>query len=166
MTQWLGIDTGLNTAIAAMDGDRPTSRGGRAAVVALRTVPHPKGDLPVQYAALRRGIQVAVGGLRPDVIAVEQPEDAVRKGRTARAVLVLFGAFAVACAELGRIFPRIPIIGVTPGQWKGGMTKMETQRILQLRHPDAKPANEHEWDALGVADWLADIWRNDKMRTP
>lgn len=153
----MGIDTGLrNTGLAVLGGQRQYLWAGTIEVEgdSERTGP--------RYGVLRRALQEAFGGdgrlpraadHTPDLVAIEQPELEIWKGREAASVMKLYAAFAVTFAECERLWPRAYVVGVTPAQWKGTTSKAITESFMRSRYPGAKATTSHEWDALGLADW-------------
>jgi hypothetical protein len=89
---------------------------------------------------------------------IEQPELGIRKDHDAASVLKLYGAFAVTYAECARLWPQAHLMGVLPAQWKGSMKKSLTAGIMRAKYR-VECRNEHEWDALGLADYAWDVAR-------
>lgn len=157
----LGIDSGLvRTGISAMVD-------GRVVKVFTIAVEGDTKDTGPRYAYLRRSLAVAAGRIiapigQPALVAVELPDedegvDGLRPGHEKMDVAKLYGAYAVLFAESTRIWPAARVISVTPHQWKGPTTKELSERIVRAKHPEARCANSHEWDACGIASWAEPI---------
>jgi hypothetical protein len=153
----LGIDPGLlKTGVAALVD------GWVKKVFTISVEGDPKDTGP-RFACLRRSLAVAAHRLimeigQPVVIAVEIPDedegvDGIREGHEKMDVAKVYGAYAVLYAEASRLWPKTRLLSVTPRQWKGAYQKGLTERILGAKYPEARCANSHEWDALGLADW-------------
>lgn len=149
----IGIDVSLTrTGVAAI-------REGKAAWFSTISVPKEDFDTGPRYGALREGLQRLFERMvkePPDVVAIEQPELNVRKGRGVEAILKLYGAFAVAFAECQRLWPTAKVVGVTPRGWKGNLEKGLTARIMAAKYRIDSFENDHEADGLGLADWAWD----------
>lgn len=153
----LGIDVGLvRTGVVAV-------RDGQVLKAFTIVVEGDTKDTGPRYVKLREALALASGRVLgafapPRLVALEMPdedegEDGVREGHEKMSVAKLYAAYAVLYAEAVRLWPKAAVIGVTPRQWKGTYPKELTERIMAARHPEARCANTHEWDALGVADW-------------
>lgn len=157
----MGIDVALvNTGVAVIEDGVSTWRA------TIKVVGHTEDTGP-RYAALRKSLEKLLTRVRrtPTIVAVEQPEHALRrhklKGRNVRvsvdpgAIMKLYGAFAVAYAECRRLWPRADVMGVLPARWKGNFGKDITWRMMAAKYK-VECANEHEADALGLADFAWD----------
>lgn len=126
-------------------------------------------DTGPRYAMLRLALERLFqkkGIGYADVIAIEQPEHALRqrkiKGRNVRVsadpgnIMKLYGAFAVAYAECARLFPGAEVMGVLPERWKGNLKKHLTASIFAAKYDIRQFANWDEADALGIADFAWD----------
>lgn len=144
--QVLGIDIGLvNTGIAIVNGEKVCRWRGTIKVEGEGTGP--------RFAVLREALDEVFDRVEdPACVAIEEPPLAIWKGHGAESVLKLYGAFAVAYAEAVRHWPDVRIVGVTPDTWKGTLDKESTEGMLRGKY-GVECANDHEWDALGLADW-------------
>jgi hypothetical protein len=143
----VGLDVGLvHAAIAVVVGDNHCLWRASIKVEGDGTGP--------RYSVLREALEKSFAHVHetPRVIAIEEPELFIYKGRDAASILKLYGAFAVSFAEAERVWPDAKVIGVTPAQWKGTAKKKGTQGVLRSQY-EIECGNEHEWDALGLADW-------------
>jgi len=156
----LGIDTGLvRTAIAIVKDQKCLWRG---------TI-HVEGeDTGPRFAVLREALDEVFNRVdNPACVAIEEPPLVIFHGHAAGSVLKLYGSFAVAYAEAVRHWPDTHIIGVTPDMWKGTLDKESTETTLRAKYK-VECANDHEWDALGLADWAwttAEAFRGKTKRS-
>jgi len=145
----VGIDVALvNTGVAAIED-------GRATKWCTINVEGSPDDTGPRFVKLRESLSlVAVRILKkaPDLVVIERPEHGIRDDRDAGNIMKLYGSFAVAYAETVRLWPRAEIMGVEPMSWKGTLGKGMTARLMQLRYK-IDCANDHEWDAVGLADY-------------
>jgi RNase H-fold protein (predicted Holliday junction resolvase) len=152
----LGIDAGLvRTGIAALEDGKII----RACTIVV------EGDTKYtgpRYSFLRRALeQVALNVLKrkqPAVVAIDQPdedegEDGIREGHEKMDVAKLYGAYAVLFAEAERLWPKTRVVGATPSQWKGPYPKGLTVGRMAFKYGGRAAANQHEWDAVALADW-------------
>lgn len=149
----LGIDVALRrTGVAAIEDGKAKWR----ATVDVEGDPEETGP---RFVELRRAIEKLLGRLSPapDVVAIEQPEHAIRGNRDAGNIMKLYGAFAVAFAECARLWPRARICGVKPEQWKGHLDKRTTATMMRCKYNVKEFANLDEADALSIADWAWDV---------
>ena len=150
----VGIDPGIVAAGVAQIVD---GRAGWRATIRVEGDPEETGP---RYVKLREGLAALVKRLRdkrePMVVAVEQPELGIRKGHGVEAILKLYGAFAVLFAEASRLWPRARVMGVDARRWKGNYGKDLMARMMRAKYR-VECGNEHEWDALGLADWAWDM---------
>jgi hypothetical protein len=143
----VGLDVGLvHTAIAVVVGEKNCLWRATINVEGDRTGP--------RYSVLREALEKSFAHVHetPRVVSIEEPELEIYPGRQAGSILKLYGAFAVAFAEAERVWPEANVMGVRPAQWKGTAKKQGTQGWLRARY-EIECGNEHEWDALGLADW-------------
>lgn len=162
----LGIDVGLlRTGVAALVDGRIEK------VFTIAVEGDPKDTGP-RYAYLRQSLSIAAGRIiavigQPTLIALEIPdedegEDGLREGHEKMDVAKVYGAYAVLYAESSRLWPKAHLVSVTPAQWKGPYPKSLTVGRMRAKYPEAKAANQHEWDGVGIADWGWDV--ADAMR--
>jgi hypothetical protein len=157
MSVVIGIDVGLlKTGVAALED-------GKVLKVFTISVEGDVRDTGPRYVKLRESLAFANVRILsyfspPAVIAIEQPDDdeGLREGHDLMDVMKLYGAFAVTYAECARLWRQAHLVGVTPKQWKGAYPKELTARRLEVEYGQAC-ANEHEWDALGIADWAVQV---------
>lgn len=158
----VGIDAALvDTGVAVI----------RDSKVVLCSTIHVEGDKDStgpRYALLRRCLERLFRErvkVVPDAIAIEQPEHTLRKfhgvSRNPGAILKLYGSFAVCFAECARLFPKTKVWGVMPLSWKGSLGKEVSARIVMARYGVCEFNNDHEADAVGVADWACDRLRDE-----
>jgi Holliday junction resolvasome RuvABC endonuclease subunit len=145
----LGIDTGLvKTAIAVVSAPGKCLWRGTITVDGDGTGP--------RFAVLREALDEVFNRVDgPACVAIEEPPLVIFHGHAAGSVLKLYGSFAVAYAEAVRHWPEVHIVGVTPDMWKGTLDKESTETTLRAKYK-IECANDHEWDALGLADWAWD----------
>lgn len=149
-----GVDVGLvKTGIAQI-------KNGRAGFRATITVHGDPEDTGPRYVKLAEAIKTFFERYKeekPRIVAIEQPEHAIRrKGfqmRSPVAIMKLYGAFAVTYVCIQSMWPESEVIAVMPFQWKGRMSKSMTSRIIAAKYDIERFANDHEADALGLADW-------------
>ena len=155
----IGIDVALTeTGVAAIED-------GRKVWMSTIKVEGDPNDTGPRYALLRSSLEKLFGRMRisaPDAVAIEQPELAIRKDgkgrpRSTGAILKLYGAFAVCYAECRRLWPKAIIEGVTPQGWKGTLSKELTARMMASKYGVTEFENDHEGDALGLADYAWDL---------
>jgi Holliday junction resolvasome RuvABC endonuclease subunit len=144
--QVLGIDISLvNTGIAVIGNDHQCLWRGTINVEGEGTGP--------RFAVLREALDEVFNRVQdPACVAIEEPPLVIFPGRDAGSILKLYGAFAVAYAEVVRHWPETRVCGVTPEQWKGHLDKGTSQSVLRAKYK-VDCANNHEYDALGLADW-------------
>jgi hypothetical protein len=156
----LGIDTGLvRTAVAIIRDGKCLWRG---------TIHVEGDDTGPRFAVLREALDEVLNRVdNPECVAIEEPELEIWRGRGASSVLKLYGAFAVAYAEVVRHWPDSRVCGVFPETWKGTLDKDSTEATLRAKYK-VECANDHEWDALGLADWAlktAEAFRGKAKRS-
>lgn len=154
----LGIDVGLvDTGLAALADGRPV----------WKSTIHVEGDAEdtgPRFALLRECLErLLTERIRsaPAMVAIEQPEHGLRVrkwkgkkyGTDPSSIMKLYGAFAVVYAEVARLWPKARVEGVTPQTWKGSLQKHLTASILGAKYNIRTFHNDHEADALGLADW-------------
>lgn len=150
----LGLDVALRfTGVAAIQDGR----------VVWRATIKVEGDSDKtgpRFALLREALEKMFLRQRvhaPAFVAIEQPDLNLRKGRKPGDIMKLYGAFAVCYAECQRLWPSTKVKGVTPRQWKGNLQKDLTMRMMTAKYGVESFANDHEADALGIADYAWDL---------
>lgn len=143
----LGIDAALvNTGVAAI-------KDGRAAWWGTIKV---DGDTTgPRYVALRRGVERLLSKMRkepPAVVLVEEPGEEIRRNRDPYNVMKLYGAFTVIYVEVARLFPRARIVG----EPADSLQKSLREGIMRAKYR-VECKNDHEWDALMLADRAWDM---------
>lgn len=150
----IGIDCGLrHTGLYAIVNGKATWRN-------TISVEGDKDDTGPRFTVLRIALEklLAPMKIRPEIVAIEQPELGIRKGHAPGAILKLYAAFAITYAEVSRIWPHADIHGVEPRAWKGNLKKSLTSQWMASKYGIKRFPNSHEADALGLADWAWDLW--------
>lgn len=153
----VGIDAGLSrSGVVAIYGGRVDWY--HEVHVGPIKVPGPvRGqELVARYEVLQKEIESLKQWSQPDLVAIEQPGEEIRKDRTAVAVMHLHGAFAVWATIVKRIWPDSTVVGVTPRGWKGRQSKDWTDRVFAAKY-GVRLETEHLRDALGIADYASDL---------
>lgn len=150
----LGLDVALRfTGAAAIQDGR----------VAWRATIKVEGDSDItgpRFVMLREALEKLFQRQRvraPAFVAIEQPDLNIRKGRKPGDIMKLYGAFAVCYAECRRLWPAAKVEGVTVARWKGSLQKSLTMRMMASKYGIERFANDHEADALGLADYAWDF---------
>lgn len=150
----VGIDVALvNTGIAVIED-------AKAVRWLTIKVEGDEEDTGPRFTKLRESLEVVAVRLlkrkAPSVVVIEKPEHGIRQGRDVASILKLYGSFAVCFAECARLWPRAHLVGVEPMRWKGNYPKGLIEGIMRAKYR-VECANDHEWDALGLADMAWDV---------
>lgn len=156
----LGIDPGsVYTGIAWIRGDDKHILDGSHRSMYSTYLKNTE-RIPIRWGRLRQKLESSFKSFPelPSMVAIEEPfRERNRKPVDHRELQVFFGSYAVAVAEVSRMFPETVLTPVRYMSWTGGLSKEQVLKGLLKKYDRQAFLCEDESDAVGIADFAWEI---------